>query len=80
VAGYYEQTDRSLISYNVPTNPKSWPLVFFVSGTVTRDPGTGEITDLQAGEVPSQRETEFKNIILRIKPLHSWAGLIINYV
>jgi hypothetical protein len=66
--------------YEIPINPTSWPFVFFVSGPVTRDPGTGEITDIMYADVDVIRKAQFEEIILRYKPVHSWAMLFINYV
>lgn len=35
---------------------------------------------LSRGEVSSEREQEFKRLILKIKPLYTWAALIITYI
>jgi uncharacterized protein YmfQ (DUF2313 family) len=78
VAGRYDYFTQSLFQYDIPTDPNDWPLVFFVGGAATRD-GTGALTDIQTGFVPSTKEGEFKNIILKAKPAHSWAGLIITF-
>lgn len=77
-AGEYTDLLRALIEYPVPVNPADWPLVFFVGGDATRG-GGGELTDIELAEVPSEQEQEFKRIILKFKPMHSWAGLIVNY-
>jgi hypothetical protein len=37
------------------------------------------ITEIQQASVPGSREDEFKRIILKYKPLHSWAALILNF-
>lgn len=55
-----------------------WPLIFFVGGDATRNPA-GEITNLDIANVMTEREMEFKRIILRYKPLFSWAALIISF-
>jgi hypothetical protein len=36
--------------------------------------------DLPQAEIPSEREQEFKRFILRIKPLYTWAAIIVTYV
>jgi hypothetical protein len=77
-AGEYTDFERTLIEYPIPTDPGDWPLVFFVGGDATRG-GGGELTDIELAEVPSEQESEFKRIILKFKPMHSWAGLIVNY-
>jgi hypothetical protein len=79
-AGYYLELIKTQKVYITPANPANWPLVFFVGGDATRDPVTDELTDIQRAQVPAEREQEFKNIILRIKPVHTWAGLLIDYV
>ena len=65
--------------YRIPVIAGYWPLIFFVGGPATRDPVTNELTEIGSYSVPSQRQTEFRRIILRFKPLHSWAGLIVVY-
>ncbi len=77
-AGYYLDVTKIPITYEIPTDTRDWPLVFFVGGDATRNP-SGELTDIEIAEVPIEREDEFKNIILRYKPVHSWAGLIVIY-
>jgi hypothetical protein len=79
VAGYFEDYDQNPIIYTVPTDPDAWPFVFFVGGDATRD-GSGALTEIQAGEVSSERQEDFKRTILKFKPLFTWAGLIIDYV
>jgi hypothetical protein len=78
VAGRYDVFNQDFFQYDIPTDPNDWPLVFFVGGPATRD-GTGTLTEIQAGEVPTERKRELKKTILQIKPEHSWAGLIITY-
>lgn len=78
-AGEYLDLERTEITYNIPTDPDDWPLVFFVGGDATVD-GTGALTEIQLADVPLEQEQEFKRIILKYKPIHSWAGLIINFV
>lgn len=78
-AGYFLELKRTSRIYQTPTDPADWPLVFFVGGDATRNVD-GELTDIQIAEIPIERKEEFHNIILRIKPVHSWAGLIVIYV
>ena len=77
-AGEYSDLLREKIEYPIPTDPGDWPLVFFVGGDATRS-GSGELTAIELAGVPSEQEQEFKRIILKFKPMHSWAGLIITY-
>ena len=66
--------------YELPLDPNAWPFVFFVGGPVTRDHGTGEITNIMYADVDLIRKAQFEEIILKYKPVHSWAMLFINYV
>lgn len=71
------QVERKI--YPIPADPNSWPMIFFVGGDATRDPGTGALTAIEFAQVEASRELEFKSLILKYKPLHSWAALIIFY-
>lgn len=78
-AGEYDDLERTKIVYPTPTNPDDWPMVFFVGGDATRN-GSGELTDIESADIISNQEAAFKRIILKYKPIHSWAGLIVNFV
>jgi hypothetical protein len=78
-AGFYQQISVEEIIYPIPTDPASWPFIFFVGGPATRDPGTNELTAIEQAEIPIEREQEFKRLILQIKPLFTWAALIVVY-
>ena len=54
-------------------------MVVFVGGNDTRD-GSGFLTAIAAANVPAEQQPQFERIILKYKPMHSWAGLVINYV
>jgi hypothetical protein len=77
-AGQYDGIYLIPIEYN---NPPAgyWSMVFFVGGDATRDPVTGELTEIQIASVPIERKYEFRRIILKYKPLASWAGLVVVY-
>ena len=79
VAGFFDSFNRVILEYPIPTDPDSWPFIFFVGGDATRN-GSGEITDIETANVPLERKKEFLSLILSIKGLHSWGALIINYV
>jgi hypothetical protein len=78
VAGRFDVFNQNIFQYEIPTDPNDWPLVFFVGGDAIRD-GSGALTEIQLADVPNERKLEFKRTILKIKPTHSWAGLIIDY-
>jgi hypothetical protein len=58
------------IAYLPPPEPY-WPLVFLVSGPVTRD-GDGNITDVDIADVPESRYDELVSLIVKYKPMHAW--------
>lgn len=70
--------DQQLLNYTSPEDPVYWPLVFFVGGAATRGPD-GVITQIETTTVPITRKDELTRLIVKYKPLHSWAGLVINY-
>lgn len=78
-AGEYEDLERIEITYDIPVDPNGWPFVFFVGGDATRD-GTGALTGIQLANISLAQEQEFKRIVLKYKPIHSWAGLIVNFI
>lgn len=75
-AGEYDSIRLESVVYDIPPAAQ-WPLVFFVGGDATRGPVTGELTEIQIAPVQAERKSEFKRIILRYKPMFSWAGLIV---
>lgn len=77
-AGLYSELVQEPIVYPIPDDPNSWPFFFFVGGDATRD-GSGALTAIASADVPRSQQTQFERIILRYKPIHTWAGLIINY-
>lgn len=77
-SGEYDSLLITKTVYPIPADPADWPLVFFVGGDATRD-GSGALTAIELASVPSEQESAFKRIILKYKPMHSWAALIINY-
>lgn len=79
IAGHFAILRLDPVVYEVPDDSGYWGLIFFVGGPATRDVD-GKLTDIERATVSILRKTEFQNLILRYKPLHSWAGLIIDYV
>jgi len=56
-----------------------WGLIFFVGGAATRDPVTDELTAIAPATIKASRQDELINLIVKYKPLHTWAGLIATY-
>lgn len=67
------------IIYELPTDPGYWPLVFFVGGPAVRN-GAGELTEIATASVPIGRKDELIRSVVKFKPVHSWGGLVIQYV
>lgn len=76
-AGEYDSIRLEYIQYDIPPAAQ-WPLVFFVGGEATRN-ALGELTNIDIADIAIERRLEFRRIILRYKPMMSWAGLIVVY-
>ena len=79
VAGYFTRLVQEEIVYTIPTDPDSWPFVFFVGGAATFDAITGEILTIEQGLVPSAQEKQLNDIILKHKPMFTWCGRVITF-
>lgn len=77
-AGAFTEWRQDKIFYPIPDDPNSWPFFFFVGGDATRD-GNGALTVIDTVDIPLEQRTVFERIILKYKPIHSWAGIIVNY-
>jgi len=83
-AGEFSGVVRDRFIYEIPTGggtevERWWNLIFFIGGDVTRG-GSGEILSLGFVDIPIQNRRMFKQIILKYKPMHSWAACAINWV
>jgi hypothetical protein len=79
-AGYFEKIKATDRIYTITDDSDYWPYFFFVGGDATRDPVTHELTNIDFANVPHNRRSEFRRLLLKLKPAQSWAGLIITYV
>ncbi len=79
LCGQFDSISLVEIEYEIPADPGYWPLIFFVGGPATRNMA-GELTEIEIAEVPIERRQEFRRLILKYKPMFSWAGLIVVYV
>ncbi len=77
-AGEYTDFERVKFEYQIPVDPNNWPFVFFVGGDATRD-GSGALLTIVPVTIPPVQESGFKRLILKYKPIHSWAGLVIIF-
>lgn len=78
-AGVFDGINLEKIEYKIPTDPADWPLIFYVGGDVTRDMN-GFITSLETVILPIEIREEFLQLILKYKPLHTWAVSTVNFV
>lgn len=78
-AGEYDDLERIKVEYPIPANPNDWPLVFFIGGSATFD-GNGALLTIALETIPVIQENAFKRLILKFKPAHSWAALILDFV
>lgn len=76
--GFFDYLRLIPYIYEIPSDSDDWPFVFFVGGLATFNID-GEIIDIAQVNIPIYREFEFKEIILRLKPMHSWAALIVSF-
>ena len=77
---YVPQMQGGEVTYSVPNDPETgnWALVFFIASDVVR--GTnGEILQLLVAEIDWRRREELYNIVLRYKPLQTWAAASIYF-
>ena len=66
------------IFYETPADPATWPLIFFVGGPATFS-GSGAIISIEVAQVPALRKIELEQTVLRLKPLHTWAVMMVEY-
>lgn len=62
--------DADKYGYTVPIDPAYWYHFFYVCG-----PNFGDVAQVEA-----TRRAEFEALILKIKPAHLWAGVIVRYI
>ncbi len=67
------------IDYNTPTDPANFPFVFFIGGDATKD-GQGFITDIERIILPPEARKEFIKIVLKYKPIYTWALSVVDFM
>ena len=78
VCGYFETLTKTKLEYAIPVDPNNWPFVFFVGGAATFNPD-GSLLTIAQGLVPSEKEKQLKDIILKFKGLYTWCGLVVTF-
>lgn len=69
VAGEITGTNFDPIVYEIPIDSDTWPYFWYISNQTFPNFAT----------VDAARESEFKSLVLKLKPVHTWAGLLINF-
>lgn len=69
ICGENDGFDFVLKQYIIPDDEDTWPYFWYISGE-----NFGDIIDIDAS-----RKNEFETLILKIKPTHTWVGLLVNY-
>jgi len=68
-AGNYDVLNNTPEGYSVPTDTAKHPYFFYVCGPVFPNPAT----------VPLALRDDFENLVIKHRPTHLWAGIIVNY-
>jgi hypothetical protein len=79
VGGLIVNGDALDVTYTIPVETEYWPLIFMVGGAATRD-GGGVLTAIAPAEVPMSRKDELIKLIVKYKPMFTWATLTVDYV
>lgn len=66
------------ITYDVPSDPRYWSLIFFIGNDVVRDVD-GRILNISNAVIPLNRKDEFIRLVVKYKPQFSWAALVAQY-
>lgn len=75
--GYYLRDDRTAKTYTLPTSPFwPWAYVFWVGGAASGWPDSPAVA---LATVDAQRETQLKNLILKLKPAYMWCLLRVTF-
>ncbi len=75
---FISNPDINKVTYTLPSSPGYDHLIFFIGGDATRN-GSGELLTISPAAIQASRRDEFVSIILDYKPMHSWAGLVVEY-
>jgi hypothetical protein len=78
VCGRYITLVYTLDVIPSPTDPSTWPLVFFIAASATED-AEGYITDLELIDVPANQRATIVELVMRWKPAASWAALMVTF-
>lgn len=82
--GNYSGVTFVPLEYEIPSGAtvqveRWWNMIFFVGGAVTRG-GSGEILSIEFVNIPIQNRNVLRQLILKYKPMHSWAAMAVNWI
>lgn len=75
----FELTQSEIQAYIKDQVLRWWSMIFFVGGDVVRDPVSNKIVGIEFVNIPIQNRAALRQLILKYKPLHSWAALAVNW-
>lgn len=79
IGGAATRTDEYVVSAAICGNASA------ICGTTAAvasppEPNSGAITQIETVEIPISRKEEFNRLIVKFKPMFSWAGVVVNFV
>lgn len=77
-AGYYNSLNYVETVYPIPDDSGYWKLFFFLGQNAVFSSGVLQTIDLV--NIPQGRKQELYELILRYKPIHTWAVLMANWI
>jgi hypothetical protein len=80
VCGQFDKFGTEDKIYQITDDPDLWGAFFFIGGDATRNAITHELETIENIDIPIERKPEFIRLILKLKPVQTWAGLMIDYV
>lgn len=64
----------------IPASSDYWHLIFFIGESAVRNATTNAIESITAAQIPISRRNELVRLIVKYKPLHTWCGLIVDFI
>lgn len=78
VCGQYYSLGYAPVIWPSPADESVWPLIFFIAASATYD-SNGYIVGFVNGACPQSMRQFLIELILRFKPMHTWAGLLVDF-
>lgn len=74
-----ESLSEQNYEYFLPSDPITWPFIFFVGGAAIFA-GDGSIISIESVDIDDGRRLAIREIILKYKPAFTWGMLKINFI